>query len=162
MLIPPAAIPAFTILHIAISLLAIASGFVVLPGLIRNLSLPRWTAFFLATTVATSVTGFGFPIHGMTPGIALGIISLVILPVVIYSRYSRLLTGRWRVVYIVGSVFALYLNFFVLIFQSFQKITLLRALAPTQSEPPFAAVQVLSLLSFVVLGVLAARRFHPA
>ena len=69
----------FTFIHVAISLLAIASGFVVLFGLITRKRLDGWTAFFLATTVATSVTGFGFPIHGVTPGIVLGVISLIVL-----------------------------------------------------------------------------------
>ena len=82
----------------------------------------RWTAFFLATTVLTSVTGFGFPIKGMTPGIAFGIISLVVLAAVIYARYPRHLAGLWRRVYVIGAVFAFYLNFVVLIVQSFQKV----------------------------------------
>ena len=58
----------FTLIHVVISLVAIGSGFVVLFGLIAGKRLDGWTAFFLATTVATSVTGFGFPIHGFTPG----------------------------------------------------------------------------------------------
>ncbi|MGC3971188.1 MAG: hypothetical protein QM775_28770 [Pirellulales bacterium] len=91
----------------------------------------------MSTTAATSVTGFGFPIHGMTPGIAFGIITLVILPISTYARYSRQLAGVWRPVYIVGVVFTLYLNFVVLIVQAFQKITALHTLAPAQSEPPF-------------------------
>src|SRR4051794_9171447 len=105
------ALAAFTVVHVAISLAAIASGFVVLFGMIADRRLDGWTAFFLATTVATSVTGFGFPIRGMTPGIAFGLISLVVLPVVIYARYPRRLAGVWRPVYVVGAVFAFYLNF---------------------------------------------------
>src|SRR5579863_561871 len=111
MLIPESALPAFTIIHVAISLAAIASGFVVLFGMIANRRLDGWTAFFLATTVATSVTGFGFPIKGMTPGIAFGLILLVVLAPVIYARYPRHLAGIWRQVYIIGAVFAFYLNF---------------------------------------------------
>ena len=64
----------FTLIHVVISLVAIGSGFVVLFGLIAGKRLDGWTAFFLATTVATSVTGFGFQIHGFTPGIGIGII----------------------------------------------------------------------------------------
>ncbi len=160
MLIPTLALPAFTFIHVAISLAAVVSGFIVLFGMIRNQRLNRWTAFFLATTVATSVTGFGFPITGMTPGIALGIISLVILPMVIYARYSRHLTGLWRPVYVIGAIFAFYLNFVVLIVQSFQKVGPLNALAPTQSEPPFLGVQIVSLIAFIALGTLAVKRFR--
>jgi hypothetical protein len=102
-LIPTSAIPTFTIVHVAISLAAIAAGFVVLFGMISDKRLDRWTAVFLATTVATSVTGFGFPIKGMTPGIAFGVISLVVLAAVIYARYPRNLAGLWRRVYVIGA-----------------------------------------------------------
>jgi hypothetical protein len=159
-LIPESALPAFTIVHVAISLAAIASGFIVLFGMIANKRLAGWHACFLATTVATSLTGFGFPIKGMTPGIAIGMISLVVLGVVIAARYSRRLAGLWRPVYIIGAVFALYLNFVVLIVQSFQKVPSLKALATTQSEPPFIATQVVSMVAFIVLGALAVRKFR--
>jgi hypothetical protein len=161
MLIPDSFLPTFTIIHVAISLAAIASGFVVLFGMIANKRLDGWTAFFLATTVATSVTGFGFPIKGMTPGIAFGIISLVVLAPVIFARYQRDLAGIWRPVYVIGALFAFYLNYVVLIVQSFQKVPALKALAPTQSEPPFLAVQLISLAAFIVLGTMATKRFHP-
>src|SRR5277367_1133625 len=109
MLIPTSALPAFTIIHVAISLIAIVSGFVVLFGMISDKPLGGWTALFLTTTVATSVTGFGFPIAGMTPGLAIGVISLILLAAVIYAHYSRRLAGVWRSVYVIGAVFAFYL-----------------------------------------------------
>ena len=158
--VPTSALPAFTVLHVAISLAAIASGFVVLFGMIANRRLDRWTAVFLATTVATSVSGFGFPIKGMTPGIAFGIISLVVLAAVIYARYPRHLVSIWRPVYVIGAVFAFYLNFIVLIVQSFQKLTPLHALAPNQNEPPFLVVQSVALVAFLALGTLAVKRFR--
>ena len=164
MLIPEAALPAFTIIHVAISLVAIPSGFVVLFGMILNRRLDGWTAFFLVTTAATSVTGFGFPIKGFTPGIGFGLITLAVLPVVLFARYSRRLVGHWRWIYIVGAAFVLYLNFVVLIVQSFQKVPFLHALAPNQNEPPFLATQTVGLVVFIVLTALAVRRFqkHPA
>jgi hypothetical protein len=161
-LIPTSALPTFTIVHVAISLAAIGSGFVILFGMIANKRLDGWTAFFLATMVATSVTGFGFPIKGMTPGIAFGIISPVVLAAVIYARYPRHLTGVWRGVYVIGALVAFYLNFVVLIVQSFQKVPALHTLAPTQSEPPFLAAQLVPLAAFLVLGTLAVKRFREA
>lgn len=158
--ISTSALPAFTIIHVAISLTAIASGFIVLIGMIADRPLDGWTAFFLATTALTSVTGFGFPIKGMTPGIALGMISLVVLATAIYPRYPRHLAGIWRRVYVIGAVFALYLNFFVLVVQSFQKVTALHSLAPKQTEPPFLAAQVVSMVAFIALGTLAVKRFR--
>jgi hypothetical protein len=150
----------FTLVHVAISLVALVTGFIVLFGLISGRRLDAWTAIFLATTVATSVTGFGFPIHGFTPGIGVGIVSLLVLAVAIYARYARHLAGIWRRVYVISAVAALYFNFFVLIVQSFQKVPALKALAPTQTELPFALAQIVALVAFLVLGFLASTRFR--
>jgi hypothetical protein len=154
------AMSAFTVFHVVLSLAAIASGFVIVFGMIADRRLDGWTAFFLASTVATSATGFGFPIRGMTPGIAIGIISLVVLAAAVYARYKRHLAGGWRRVYVIAAVFAFYLNFVVLIVQSFQKVTPLHALAPNQNEPPFLAAQVVSMVLFIVLGTLAVKKFR--
>ncbi len=150
----------YTLIHVVISLLAITSGFGVLFGLITGMRLDVWTAFFLATTVLTSATGFGFPISGVTPGIVLGVISLVVLAVAIYARYARHLAGIWRQTYVITAAIALYLNFLVLIVQSFQKVPVLKALAPTQSEPPFLIAQLVALAAFIGLGYLATTRFR--
>jgi hypothetical protein len=150
----------FTIIHVIISLIAIGSGFIVLFGLVTGRRLDGWTASFLAMTAATSVTGFFFPFYGFTPAIGVGIISLVVLAIALVARYARHLAGAWRWIYVVSAMVALYLNFFVLIVQSFQKIPALKALAPTQSEPPFLVAQVLALLLFVVLTILAAIKFR--
>ncbi len=152
----------FTLLHVAISLVAILSGLVVLYGLLAGKPLNAWTVVFLTTTVATSVTGFFyFPFLGFTPAQAVGILSIILLSLAIYSRSGRGLSGIWRRVYVITAVAALYLNVFVLIVQAFQKIPALKALAPTQSEPPFAVVQGLFLLLFIVLGIVATIRSHP-
>src|SRR6266550_3854360 len=122
----------YTLVHVVISLVGIGSGFVVLYGLLTGKRLDRWTAVFLATTVATSVTGFGFPVHKLLPSHVVGTISLVVLAIAIPARYSFHLAGPWRRVYVIGAVTALYLNVFVLIVQSFLKVPALKALAPTQ------------------------------
>jgi hypothetical protein len=153
-------IETFTLIHVAISLMAIVSGFIVVFGLIASKRLNGLTAFFLATTIATSVTGFGFPIKGVTPGMVLGVISLVVLAIAVYARYAGRLNGAWRLVYVITAVIALYLNFFVLIVQSFQKVPALAALAPTQSEPPFAIAQLVALIAFIALGLLAGKGFR--
>jgi len=150
----------FTVVHVAISLVGIVSGFVVAVGLLRSKILDRWTALFLVTTVATSVTGFFFPFHGVTPGDVVGVISLVALAVAVLALYGRHLAGAWRRAYVISAVVALYFNVFVLIVQLFEKVPALEALAPKQSEPPFVVTQVLVMALFVVLGVAAARRFR--
>ncbi len=115
---------------------------------------------FLATTVATSVTGFGFPVQHFMPSHALGIISLGILALCIYARYPRRLHGAWRKIYVITAVIALYLNVFVGIVQSFEKIPALKALAPTQTEAPFKMTVLVALVIFVLLGIAAAGRFR--
>ena len=152
----------FTVVHVLISLAAIVAGFVVLGAMIKGQHWSGWTAFFLATTVLTSVTGFMFPIHGFTPALGVGGISLAILAIALLALYSKHLAGAWRWIYVATAVTALWFNVFVLIAQSFQKVSALRALAPTQSEPPFLIVQGVALAAFLVLGIRAALRFRPA
>jgi len=152
----------FTQVHVVISLIAIASGLIVTFGLLKSKRLDRWTALFLLTTLATSVTGFFFPFHGFTPAIGVGIVSTVVLAVAILARYGRKLSGSWRWIYVITAELGLYLNVFVLIAQLFQKVPALKALAPTQSEPPFQVAQLVTLVLFAVLTILAVRRFRPA
>ncbi len=151
----------FTILHVAISLIGIVSGLIVLFGMLRARRLPGWTALFLATTVLTSVTGFMFPINGLTPAIVVGVISIVILAIALMALYVKHLSGAWRWICVTTALAALYFNVFVLIVQSFQKVPALQKLAPTQSEPPFSVTQGVVLVAFLVLGTMAARRFRP-
>ena len=150
----------YTLVHVIISLVGIASGLVVMFGLLAGKRLDAWTALFLLTTVATSATGFGFPFHKFTPAIGLGIISLVLLALAILARYVFHLAGGWRRTYVITAVTALYFNVFVLVVQSFQKSPALKKLAPTQSEPPFLIAQVVVLVLFVVIGIRAVKRFR--
>lgn len=151
----------FLVLHVAISMVGIAAGFVVLGGMYSNAKLPCWTALFLATTILTSVTGFMFPIGGFTPALGFGAVSLVLLAVALLALYGKGLAGNWRWIYVVTALVAFYLNTFVFIFQSFLKVGFLQAIAPTQSEPPFAIAQLGLLIAFVVMIFFAVRRFHP-
>ena len=151
----------FTLIHVAISLVGILTGFIVLFGLLASKLFRVPTAVFLWTTLATSVTGFFFPFHGFTPAIGVGILSVLILIPVFYALCVRKLTGHWRWIYVVGAVTAFYFNYFVLIAQSFQKIPALHALAPTQQELPFVLAHGAALVLFVALGILAVRRFRP-
>jgi len=150
----------FTALHVLISLIAIGSGLIVMFGLLSGRRLDVWTGLFLATTVLTSVTGFGFPFQHLLPSHILGILSLVILALAIPARYVFDLNGSWRWIYVVGAGMALYFNVFVLVVQAFEKVPGLKALAPTQKEPPFLIAQLVVLLIFVALIILATKRFH--
>jgi hypothetical protein len=150
----------YTLIHVLISLAGIGTGLVVMFGLIAGRRLEGWTAAFLGTTVATSVTGFGFPFEHVLPSHVVGAISLVVLAAAIAARYAFHLRGAWRHVYVVTAALALYLNVFVGVVQSFLKIPALRALAPKQTEPPFVVSQGVVLVLFVVLAIAAAVRFR--
>ena len=152
---------ALTLVHVAISLIGIASGLVVLYGLLNARRMSAMTAVFLVTTVLTSVTGYFFHRDHILPSHIVGAISLVLLAAAIAAYYTFRLAGYWRPVYVITAVMALYLNVFVLVAQSFLKVPVLHALAPKGSEPPFAIAQGIVLLAFVVLGFLAVRRFRP-
>jgi len=150
----------YTLVHVLISLVGIGSGLVVVFGLLAGKRLEGWTALFLVTTVATSVTGFGFPFDHLLPSHKVGIISLIVLAVAIPARYAFHLAGAWRWIYVVAAVIALYLNVFVLIVQSFEKVPTLKAMAPTQSEPPFLIAQLVVMALFIVLATFAVKRFR--
>jgi hypothetical protein len=151
----------FTTIHVALSLVGIASGLVAVAGMLKSNLLTGWTLLFLATTVATSVTGFGFHREQLLPSHIVGIISLVLLAVAILALYVFALRGAWRRIYVVTAVASLYLNVFVLIVQGFLKVPALHALAPTQNDPPFAIAQGIALIAFIAIGIAAARRFRP-
>ena len=151
----------YTLVHVILSLIGIASGLVVLYGLVTANPMNGWTLLFLVTTAATSLTGFGFPFHGVTPALILGILSLIALTAAIAARYACHLAGSSRWIYVVGAVVALYFNVFVLVVQSFLKIPALHVLAPNGSEPPFAIAQGVVLVLFVIAGFLAVKRFSP-
>ena len=121
----------------------------------------RLDRLFLATTAATSLTGFGFPFERLLPSHVVGIISLVALAPAIYGRYARRLAGAWRPAYVIGAILGLYLNVFVAIVQSFLKVPALKSLAPTQSEPPFKITQLVVLALFLAAGAVAVIRFRP-
>jgi hypothetical protein len=154
--------PTFTAVHVVLSLIGIASGIVVVVGMFGANRLPRWTALFLLTTVLTSVTGFLFPRDHLMPSHIVGIISLVLLAIGILALYRYRLARAWRWIYVSCAVLSLYLNVFVGVVQAFQRFPVLARLAPTQSEPPFVAAQLIVLAIFVVLCIGAAIKFRPA
>src|SRR5476649_2252820 len=161
-------IATFTILHVIITLIAIATGFIVMFGMVCSKKMSGWSAIFWLTTLLTSVTGFMFPIHGFTPALGVGGFAMVVPAIGLLARYVKRYAGSWRWIYVVTAVISLYLNVFVLITQSFQKLTFLNPLAP-QVGPPFAGAtntqfaiaQGVTLLFFVVMGIAAAIKFRP-
>jgi hypothetical protein len=151
---------AFTQFHVLLSLIAIAAGIVVAFAMLGSNRLPVLTAIFLLTTVATSVTGFMFHFASFGPPEIVGVISLVDLAVALLALYVYKLSGSWRWIYVATALLALYLNVFVGVVQTFQKVPFFHALAPTQTEPPFAVAQGIVLIAFIALGIAALKKFR--
>jgi hypothetical protein len=148
-----------TLVHVVLSLIGILAGFVVVYGLFKGNRMDGWTAVFLAITALTSLTGFFFPFHKLLPSHILGVLSLIVLAIAVPARYVYRLAGGWRRIYVITAVL-LYFNFFVLIAQLFEKVPPLKALAPTQSEPPFLVAQTCALVLFIILGIYSVKGFR--
>ncbi len=156
---------ALTLSHVVISLIAIASGFIVVYGFLHANRMPRTTHLFLFTTFLTSLTGFiFFSRDQLLPSHITGVIALAVLVPTCVALYLRKLAGTWRRIYVIGAVVSLYLNVFVLVVQLFVKVPALHALAPgapANPEPPFKIAQGAVFVLFIAIGFLAVKRFHP-
>ena len=154
----------FTLLHTAISLIAIVAGLMALAAMLKGQTPVRLTGIFLGLTVLTSLTGYLFQNASITPAQITGAVSLAILAVALFAYYGQHLAGRWRTAYVVTAVAALYLTCFVLVIQSFIKVPALHALAPAvpPAGPVFGAVQGVVLIAFLVAGWLAVKAGRPA
>ncbi len=148
------------LVHVGISLIGIFVGFIVAGGMLGGNPMPRMTWAFLWSTVATSATGFFIPARMITPAHILGVLSVIVLALAIFALHHKHLAGKWRAVYVLSALVALYFNSFVLVVQLFAKTPALKALAPNQTEPPFAITQFVLLAGFIALGIAAAKRFR--
>ena len=168
---------AFTLVHVFITLVAIASGFVVVFGLIGSHRLLKTTAIFWLMTVLTTVTGFMFflsPAQAkvLTPATLTGIVATILFIPGLTALYAKHLDGNWRWIYVVSAVISLYLNVFVLIVQSFGKLKIINPAAsfdppfgppfPPPTDFHFAVVQGVTLVIFVMLGIIATIKFKRA
>jgi hypothetical protein len=156
----------FITVHVIISLIGIVAGIIVMFGMLGSNRMPGLTAIFLLFTILTSATGFLIPpllSDKLLPSHIIGALSLVLLAVACFALYGQKLSGRWRLIYVLTALISLYLNVFVLVIQSFLKIPALHALAPSvpPSEPPFAIVQGIVLVFFVIVIIGAVRRYRP-
>jgi hypothetical protein len=157
----------FVLVHVIITLVGIATGFVVMFGMLGSNRMPGWTAIFLLFTILTSATGFLIPplvSDKLLPSHIIGALSLVLLAIACFALYGQKLSGSWRWIYVLTALLAQYFNVFVLVIQSFLKVGPLHALAPSvpPSEPPFAVAQGVVLVFFIIFTIGAIRRFHPA
>ncbi len=157
----------FVLVHVIISLIAIAAGIIVMFGMLKSTRPGGLTAIFLLLTILTSATGFLIPplvSDKLLPSHIIGALSLVLLLIACIALYAMKLSGAWRWIYAVTALLALYFNVFVMVIQSFLKIPVLTAVAPGNppSGPVFAVAQGVVLVFFVLMIIGAVRRFRPA
>jgi len=153
--------PTILFVHLVLSVAGLLAGCVAVYGLLVSRWMGGATGLFLLATAATSATGFALPADRLLPSHVVGIVSLVVLAVAVLALYSFHLVFKWRWIYVVAAVTALYLNVLVLVAQAFAKLPALHALAPTQAEPPFAIAQGVVLVIFIAIGAIAVKRFRP-
>ncbi len=149
----------FILVHVVLSVVGIVAGLVVVGGLMAGERFRRSIDLFFATTLLTSLTGYGFPSVEIMPAHIVGAISLVALAGAMAAFYWKQLNGTWRQTFVVLSIVALYLNVFVLMAQLFQKIPAMAVLASTSETPVFGVTQGLLLILFIGLGWMSSKGF---
>ncbi|SEP09388.1 hypothetical protein SAMN02990966_03932 [Rhodospirillales bacterium URHD0017] len=157
----------FTVVHVVLSLVGIASGVLVL--LRPSASPTAWglTTLFLVTTLAASVTGLlfllPFPRFGLGHGIGVASL-LVFVPTLLALWRHRLagapLSGIGRATYVAGAATLLYLNAFIAVMQAFGKIGYLSALPVTSLGSPLFLAHLLVLAISVWLAIHAFARLQ--
>lgn len=155
-------LPAFTAVHVLLSLVGIVAGSIAMWGLLRGSLLRGWTWLFLLMALATSITGFMFPVTGIKPSHVFGVVTLVLIVLAIHALAGKRLEGRWRAIYVASAMLTLYLNAVVLIVQMFEKVAPLAELEPRHGQWPLLAAQGAALALFAAATLLAARRFKPS
>jgi hypothetical protein len=148
---------ALTIFHTALSIIALLLGLLVVGALLAGRNREQLTGWFLVTALVTTLTGFLFPFHGITPAIGVGLVSCLALAAAFIARNAGVRKRGWRAVSIVALLLSEYFLVFVGIVQAFLKVPSLHELAPTGMETPFKVAQGLLLTVFVVVTIIAVR-----
>lgn len=147
-----------TLVHTLLSIAALLDGIETVHRLAFGGNPWSRHSTFLATALATSITGFLFPFHGVTPAIVVGVVATIVLVVALIARPKAAQSRGWAISYSMSLIASEYFLFFVGVAQAFTKIAPLHALAPTLKEPPFGITQIIVLLTFVALAMLTLRR----
>ncbi len=127
--------------HTLISTVANLVGVFALGDLGRGQASSTSLTAFLVLAIATSATGFILPLKSISPVVVISILAMVPMAVVPVSR-SHLLGARRARRICVGALAASEdLLMFLGVVQAFTRVMILKTLAPTQAEPPYAVAQ---------------------
>lgn len=152
-------LPAFTVLHVVLSLVALAAGLVVAAGFLSSRTMPGIAALFLWSILFATLTGLAFPSNRFGMGHKFGFITVLVLLPTFTALYVHRLAGAWRWIYTTGCLTVLWLNGVIGVFQAFAKLEVLR---PYAQPAVIDAAQVVLFLIYAALALLAVRRFRPA
>ena len=99
-----------TFIHVILSLVSLGTGLLLISAFLARRRAPLLSGIFLIMAVGTSLTGFLFPFHGVTPGLVVGLVSLAVLTLAAIA-----LARKWSRAYMISAVIAQSLNVLVLI-----------------------------------------------
>src|SRR5262249_1091425 len=111
----------FGFVHTALSVLALLLGLVVVWGLLTVRRLDAWTAVYLASALAATATGFGFPGRFGVPHY-IGMAALVFLAVTALARYAFHLHEVWRPIYAFAAVLSVWSLAFFAVGEAFLRV----------------------------------------
>jgi hypothetical protein len=145
------------LVHTGLSFLGLALGLVAIGAYFAPT--PRiWTRLFLLMQALVLGTGFLFPLPGVTPAVAVGILGTAVLIGMAVAVYAFRLQGIWARLFAVGVVASTFFLAFVTVAQAFLKLPELKALAPTGTEPAFGVAVLAVLVLFAWIGWRVWRR----
>jgi len=146
-------------IHVLLGLLAIGSGAIVLPGILKDqLSRNRMTKFLRYSLIA-SVAGLLPLTPHLSPIQGICMLSVYCAGAVVLAWRKFRLAGYWRPVFAFFVVAVFYLNVVSMSFRLFKNSVQI-TMASMESCSPFEVVQFLCASVFAVLGVLAVRNCH--
>lgn len=149
-----------TFIHILCGLVGIGSGAVVLLGMLKGELFEKSAAIFLAGSLVASVTGFFFPCSHLLPTHGAAMLGIYVAAMAIPAWRMFYLVGMWSSIFALSIVVILGLDTLVAVAHAFIFMPVLRNLAPTQTESPFLVTEFVVMLVFVVLSVIAVKRFR--
>jgi hypothetical protein len=144
--------------HILTGLAGIASGVIIVGGIVVGRRVRWLNGVFILTTFTACGTGFVFlPTDGLTSAQLVAFFITLLLLIGAYAFYIGRLVGSWNQIYALTVVGVLFLNILITTTQTFLHVSALKAIAPTEQSPIYVAVKLTLLCVFLVVAIVVAR-----
>jgi hypothetical protein len=149
-----------TFIYFGLELIAICAGAMALFGLLTGLLPNKWAVLFLKCSLVASVTALLIPFKHFTLTQEAAMLSVYGTGAAVFAWRKFHFMGVWQSIFAWSITLVLYSNVVVAITQVFKRISLIKPLNPTKFDMPFLATQSIVLAIFVVLGIVAVKRFR--